>query len=166
MKAYCLDTSGLSNPLETMPEDIHRSLWRRVAAIIESGRMAATAEIYDELTHLEGPIGDCIRVNKAQILLEVGQGNWDWMGYIGHGARMQVDHHDFIAEYTGNRKRTVGLNDITIVALAKTLTLPVISMEAATDAGPSRRRIPHVCVVEGVEHLTFNDFLRREGIAI
>jgi hypothetical protein len=27
MKKYCLDTSGLSNPLEFMPEDIHVTLW-------------------------------------------------------------------------------------------------------------------------------------------
>lgn len=166
MKAYCLDTSGLSNPLEAMPEDIHPSLWRKLETIIEQGRIATTTEIYDELTHLEGSIGDCIRAHKAELLMEVARGGWDWAGYIGHATRMQDAHHDFIAEYTGFRKGTIGLNDLTIIALAKTLTLPVISMEASTAASPTRRRIPDVCAIEGVEHLTFNAFLRREGIAI
>ena len=166
MKTYCLDTSGLSNPLVAMPEDIHPSLWRRIEGIIEAGRLAVTAEIHDELTHLEGSIGDCIRTHKAELILEVAKGDWDWLAYIAHGIRMQADHHDYIAEYNGNRRSTVGLTDITIVALAKTLALPLISMESSAITSSMKRRIPDVCHIEGVEHLTFNDFLRREGVAV
>lgn len=166
MKAYCLDTSGLSNPLEFMPEDIHPTLWAKIEAIVCAGRFAATAEIYDELTHLPGSIGNCLQQNKDAVLMEVASGQWDWNGYIAHGTRMQADHHDFISEYNGNRKGTVGLNDISIVALARCIALPVISMESLSNPGPNKRRIPHICGAEGVEHLTFNDFLRREGIII
>jgi len=28
MKKYAFDTSGISNPLESMPEDIHESIWK------------------------------------------------------------------------------------------------------------------------------------------
>ena len=71
-----------------------------------------------------------------------------------------------ISEYNGNRKGTVGLNDISIVALAMTLRLPLVSMEKPNVYQPSAKkmRIPDVCKVEGVNHLTFNEFLRAEGI--
>jgi hypothetical protein len=38
---------------------------------------------------------------------------------------MKVRHEAVISEYNGNRKNTIGLNDLTIIALAKTLGLPV-----------------------------------------
>lgn len=73
-----------------------------------------------------------------------------------------------ISEYNGNRKSTAGLNDISIIALAMTLGLPLISMETQNVYQPSQKkmRIPDVCAAEGVLHLTFNDFLRAEGITL
>jgi hypothetical protein len=60
----------------------------------------------------------------------------------------------------------VGLKDVSIIALAKTLKLPLVHMEKPNTHQPSqkRMRIPDVCDKEGVKHLTFNEFLRAEGI--
>jgi hypothetical protein len=75
---------------------------------------------------------------------------------------MRTTHHDIISEYNGGRKGTVGLNDVSIVALAKTLGLPVISMESPNFQSTDKRvRIPGLCAKEGVEHLTFNEFLTK-----
>src|SRR5829696_7158492 len=63
-KKYCLDTSGFSNPLEFMPQDIHPTLWKQVEAIVRSGLLAASKEIYDELEHLPGDIGACIKTHR------------------------------------------------------------------------------------------------------
>jgi Domain of unknown function (DUF4411) len=165
-KAYCLDTSGLSNPLETMPEDIHATLWFRIAQIIEAGKFAVTKEIYDELVHLPGPVGVCIQKNCPALQLEIGDDEWDWESYIAHVNRMRVKHKSIISEYNGNRKGTVGLNDVSIVALAKSLGLPVISMEATSfQFSATKVRIPGLCTLEEVEHLTFNKFLRAEWIS-
>src|SRR4051812_29494798 len=130
-KRYCLDTSGLSNPLDSMPENIpiYQPIWELVRTKIESGVFAVNKEIYDELCLLPGQIGACLQNNEDNLLLEVGQ-NWDWNNYLEHVDRMRTTHHDIISEYNGGRKGTVGLNDVSIVALAKTLGLPVISMEA------------------------------------
>jgi hypothetical protein len=100
--------------------------------------------------------------------MEVDEDDWDWRSYLGHATRMQDDHQAFISEFNSNRKRTVGLNDISIVALACTLGLPLISSEGLVhDEQSSKvRRIPNICRVEGVQHLSFNDFLRREGITV
>ncbi len=58
------------------------------------------------------------------------------------------------------------MNDLTIIAMAKTLGLPVVSMEKAVSEAPGtkKRRIPNICKAEGVLHLGFNDFLHQEGL--
>ena len=167
MKAYCLDTSGLSNPLEFMPEDIHPTLWQKIADIIVDNRFAATVEIYEELTHIRGTIGDCIRDNRSALALEVDDADWEGLTYLGHTNRMQTAYQPFIAEFNQGRKGLISLPDLSIIALGKTLRLPVVSMEKpVADPNAGRRKIPNICAAEAVEHLTFNDFLRREGIVL
>jgi hypothetical protein len=61
---------------------------------------------------------------------------------------------------------TVGLNDITIIALASALEVPVVSMEVSAASSIRKKRIPDVCNELGITHLTFNEFLRTEGIII
>jgi len=166
-KAYCPDMSGLSTPLENMPEDIHKALWAKVAKIVASGKFAVTTEIYEELQHLPGPIGACVNENESNLVLEVEEESWDWPTYLGHVERMRVAYKDVISEYNGNRKNTVCLNDLSIIALAKTLGLPVISSEKKLQTAQDskkRQKIPDICDREGVEHMSFNELLRKEGI--
>lgn len=165
MKKYCFDMSGISNPLEVMPEDIHRSMWAEIKAIFASGQIAVTKEIYDEMIHIPGSVGDCIRDNEQNLVLEVHQGDWDWLIYIEHVSTMQVTYERVISEFNGNRRNTICLNDISIIGLGKTLQLPVVSMEAKVQqVSETKKRIPEVCGNEGVTHYDFNDFLRQEGI--
>jgi hypothetical protein len=78
---------------------------------------------------------------------------------------MGDDYKEFISEYNGGSKKTVCLDDISIVALAKTLKVPVVSMEAPVTAASTKKlRIPDVCALEAVEHLRFNEFLRKEKL--
>ena len=161
--------SGLSNPAseDVLPQDIHVSLWSKIQAIIIDGSIAVTEEIYDELTHIPGDLGECIKEHKAALLLEVGDESWDGETYIAHGIRMQDDHQKFIREFNGGGKGTVGLNDVSIIALAKTLKLPVVSMEKPkAHASQKKRTIPDICAAENVTHMTFNDLLRAEGVTI
>jgi hypothetical protein len=165
MKKYCFDTSGISNPLESMPEDIHESAWAKIKGCIEGGMFAVTTEIYDEMIHITGTVGECIRANGGTLVLEIGEGEWDWDGYIGHITRMQDAHRRFISDFNNNRKGTICLNDLSIIALAKTLGLPVVSMESPVRNDSSlKRRIPDICKLEEVDHLPFSDFCRRERL--
>jgi hypothetical protein len=165
MKKYCFDTSGISNPLESMPEDIHESMWNGFKTNgIQSGIIAVTAEIYEEMEHIAGSVGECIKKHKADMLLEVGGAEWDWNGYIDHTNRMQATYKNYISEYIGGSTKTVCLNDISIIALAKTLDLPVVSMEAMLAANGAKRRIPNICQSENVPHLRFSEFLRAENL--
>lgn len=140
-------------------------MWAGFCERVEAGLIAATTEIYSEMCHIPGDVGACLSASKATIVLEVGE-RWDWQTYLEHAQRMQVVHKDFISEYTGGSAKTICLNDLTIIALAKTLTLPVVSMEKLVpeDIGTRKRRIPNICKAESVEHLSFNDFLRREKL--
>jgi hypothetical protein len=56
MKKYVVDTSGISNPLETMPEDIHESAWKKIKECITNGDLAVTKEIYDEMVNIVGSV--------------------------------------------------------------------------------------------------------------
>lgn len=168
MKRYCFDTSGFSTPVERMPDDNFRSLWHRVTPIIEAGEIAVTTEIYEEMHgSIRGTIGACIDANKAGMLLEVDDPGWDAPVYRTIVTEMQLRHRQFISEYTGGSAKTVGLADISIVALAKALNLAVVAEEKAVSTQTStKRKIPDVCRLEEVECLTFNEFLRREGISL
>ncbi|MCK1283440.1 DUF4411 family protein [Bradyrhizobium sp. 44] len=164
MKKHCFDTSGISNPLETMPEDIHESAWTKIKEKISSGEIAVTREVYDEMTHVVGTVGQCIKDAETELLLEVGEGDWDYNTYTAEAVRMQEAYAAFIAENTG-KAGTVGLNDISIIALAKTLKLPVVSMEVAVNNDTSaKRRIPDICKLEGVQHMTFSEYCRAENL--
>ncbi len=165
MKKYCFDTSGISNPLESMPEDIHESAWAKIKGCIEGGLFAVTTEIYNEMTHITGTVGNCIRANHDALVFEIGEGEWDWNGYTQHATRMQDEHRQFIADFNNNRKGTICLNDLSIIALAKTLKLPLVSMESPVrNDGSLKRRIPDICKLEAVVHLPFSDFCRQEGL--
>lgn len=165
MKKYCFDTSGISNPAETMPEDIHESLWEKFSDEIKNGCIAVTKEIYGEMIHIPGKIGKCIVDNEDLMVLEVGDNSWDWQSYIDHSVRMQDAYKNFISEYTGGSKKTIGLIDITIIAMAKALDLPVVSMEVrVADKSSTKRRIPDICDAEQVQHLFFNDYLRAKSL--
>lgn len=167
MKRYCFDTSGISNPLETMPDDIHESIWLKFNILIKEGHLAVTEEIYEEMTHIQGIVGSTIVKHKQQMVLEVNDPSWNWSAYVGFVRDMQIRHSVFVSENLGHKAGTIGLNDLSIIALAKSLDLPLVSMERpVTDPNSRKRKIPDICRLEGVEHLDFNAFLRRERIKI
>lgn len=166
MKLYCLDTSGFSTPHEQLPEDIDvfRPTWDCVIKCIEGGHIGVTAEVYKEMCHITGDVGQCIKDCKAKLLMEVNDPSWDGHTYIKHFNRMTKVHAEWIAEYAfKNPSKTVGLNDMTAVALAKTLGLPLVSMESSAGDSLKHKRIPDICGLENVLHHDFNAFLRIEG---
>jgi hypothetical protein len=165
MKKYCVDTSGISNPLETMPEDIHESAWKKIKERIVEGDFAVTTEIYDEMVHIVGTVGEVIKASQEALVLEVGEGEWDYHTYISEVTRMQTDYAEFISENNNGRSGTVGLNDISIIALAKTLGLPLVHMESAVNNEASKkRRIPDICQLEGIVEMPFSSYCRKEGL--
>ena len=163
MPKYCIDTSGLMNPFVSIPDDVHASLWVAVKKMLDSGDGAVTKEIFDEMVSFNNDIGKHVGNCKDAVLFEVGVGQWDWPSYIAHNVRMQTAHAQWIAEYINN-PNSICLNDLTIIALAKTLNVPVLSMEYRAPDTPEckRRKIPNICDKEGIKHLDFTAFCRGE----
>ena len=149
-----------------LPEDVplYRPIWQCVIRAIEAGKVAVTAEIYKEMCHITGDVGDCIRASKDQLLMEVDDRSWDGPRYIGQFDRMRKAHKDWIAEYAmKSPAKTICLRDLTSVALAKTLNLPLISEESSAGDSPKHKRIPDICALENVVPYSFNNFLKIEG---
>ena len=167
MKAYCLDTSGLSTPLYICRRTYIRFFWKRVEKVVVDGKFAVTTEIYGELVYLPGKIGKYIADHKSTAAAR-GRGGWLGLEDISRSLsqRMRAAHELCNFRYNGNRKNTVGLNDISIIALAKTLGLPVIVPRRSwpRHRPATREEIPDVREAEGVPHMSFNEFLRAEGI--
>lgn len=165
MKRYCIDTSGLSHPWVELPADIHETLWGRVIAFIETGALATTTEIYEEMLHIPGALGQCIKDNKDKLVLEINNDDWDWQKYVQHSARMNVAYRQYICEYMKLKPRkTVGLSDMSVCALGKSLELSVVNMEKSCSESPLHRKIPDICIAEGIAPMDFNALLRAEGI--
>jgi len=167
LKRYCFDTSGFSTPHEQMPEDVRmfQPMWSSLDAFVRSGVVATTTELYEEMCRITGSFGDCIRSCKTDLIMEVDNADWDGLTYIREYERMCIEHRQYISEYTHmSSKETISLNDMTIIALAKTLKLPVVSSESSSGNSPLKRRIPDMCKMENVIHRTFVEFLRDEGL--
>lgn len=168
MHKYCLDTSGISNPIMDLPEDVHVTLWQKVQKCVTDGLFCWNKEISKELDSIYGQTGDCLRACNGSCCYEVGSGSWAWQGYITTFDAMRLKYTPYISEYNGNRKDTVGINDVSIISFAKAMNLPLLSMERPNRGQPSQRkmRIPDVCAAENVKHMNFTEFLRAEGIKI
>ena len=168
MHKYCLDTSGLSNPYLELPEDIFVSLWPKIIAKVNGGVFCWNVEISEELERIPGAVGESLKLARKSCCYEVGVGNWPWDEYIRLINRWRTEYRQFISEDNGNRKNTININDMSIVALAKTLELPVVSMERRNLGPPSQSklRIPDLCDRESIGHLSFNNFLQAESITV
>ncbi len=167
MRRYVMDTSWISNPVMDLPQDIHVSLWQRVAALLEEGAFCWNQEIWEEMDgSIYGDIANSLQICQDNGgCFELGQDRWDWAEYIEHLNDIKARYAGYISEYNGNRSSTIGLNDCSIVCLGKTLGLPVASMEKQNvHPSPKRMRIPELCNREGIPHLDLNELLRAEGI--
>lgn len=166
MSKYCFDTSGISNPVQNMPDDLFPKLWSSFCRYIDDGSIAVTKEIFDEMCLISGRIGQHIQQAKKIIIYEVLDDKWDWSAYIDVIKNLQTKYQNCLSERNGGNSNTICANDLTIIALAKVLKLPVVSMESKVrDLEQSKkRRIPNICEMEDVTHLTFNDFLRQENL--
>lgn len=165
-KRYCFDTSAFSTPLEQMPVEIHRRFWANVVSFLELGEFAMTEEVFDEAAVIKAPIGSTIASVKRDVIYRLGETHWDSAAFAHHFDHCRIEYRQFIHEYNGLKKaQTVGLTDVGIVCLAKTMSLPLVSSEVPLKGpSPKKLKIPDLCGKLKVEHLTFNEFLIAESI--
>lgn len=163
---YCLDTSGFSNPLMEMPEDIHINLWKNVESKVYQEIFCWNVEIDKEIALIKGSIGRTLISCRNTCLFEVGKGNWNWKAYLEEYKMWCKTYRDYISEFNHDRKDTISLNDLSIVCFAKNLNLPIFSMEKPNLGQRSTKkiRIPELCSTVNVQHYNFIQICRKEGI--
>ena len=167
MPKYCLDTSGLSNPYANMPEAEYPTVWKSIYPLIQSNLLCWNEEIDAELQLIQGKLHSVLKNARKQCCYKIGDTTWSWQSYLNTYTTWNTKYRDYISEYNNNRANTIGKNDISIVALSKTLDLPLISMEVPVSSGAKKRlHIPDLCSKEGIRHLTFNELLIAEKITI
>ena len=167
---YCLDTSGFSNPFAEMPYEIHRNFWNNIMLKIWSEIFCWNTEIAEEMERINDPIGPELKNHNRSCCYEIGIGNWDWESYQTTIEEWKKEFKQYISERDNNRKDTIGYNDLSIVALAHSLGLPLVSMEKPVSVGPGQQsskklRIPDLCERVQVEHYSFNALCKKERIS-
>ncbi len=150
-----------------MPPDIHKSMWASIVGLIKGGIIAVTPEIYSELLRFDFPMAsNFIADHEKELLLDFETSSWEWSSYVSHLASMLEKYHDYLSENQRFSRKTVCENDLTTIALAKSMNLPLVSMESKIDPKAILKlHIPDVCEREHVEHLWLNDFLRKEKLS-
>lgn len=150
-----------------MPEDIHKTLWSSVVSKIDAHIFCWNVEIATEMDSIKGSVGAALKNCNSSCCFVEDEGSWDWASYIAINNTWRGQFKQYLSEYNRNRKNTIGLNDLSIVALAHTLKLPVVSMEAPNLGQPSQTklRIPDLCREVQVRHLNFTQLCRNEGIS-
>lgn len=169
MHKYCLDTSGLSTPVLQMPEDLYISLWGKVIPLIQNEVFCWNREIGNQLASIRGKVGQALLSVNKKCCYEIDQTYWPWKAYLDLTEEWrETKYHQYISEYHGGRKNTIDIPDLSIVALAKILNKPIVSMENPNylQSSTTRMRIPALCEREKVVHLDFNGFLRAEKLTI
>ena len=165
MKKFVLDTSGLSKPIQDMPPHRHKRLWNCIKQSIGNGVFATTEEVFEEeMLLLPDGIGAYMADNRSSIVLDFGDPYVNWNDYVITANEMQILYRESTQRTLQGRTDTVGIKDISVVALAKVLNLPLVS-EAALIHDTSqtyKRKIPNVCAEYSVKHLSFNEFIDAE----
>jgi Domain of unknown function (DUF4411) len=62
---YCADTSALIDMKNTYPMDTFRTLWTKVKALVEAGRLIAPPQVLEELERGDDELTDWAQDNRA-----------------------------------------------------------------------------------------------------
>ena len=95
-----------------LSDEVFASVWDQVIERFCGGVIGVTKEIYDEMLHIPGRLGECVKQNKGNLLMELNDKSWNWQLYVDHGTRMLVDHKNFISEYTKMKSDDTGVSKI------------------------------------------------------
>lgn len=168
MTNYCLDTSGVSKPWLELPVRVFPTLWLKVWDRIENDCFCWNDEIAQEIDRLDDPLRKKLKSREHVCRFRNDSTLWPYGNYSNLILEWERKYSQYIQENHGNRTGTIGRADLSIVALAKTLTLPIVSMERPNTSSPSKTkiRIPELCKRENITHLNFVEFLEAEGVVV
>jgi len=148
---YCWDTSGFLDGFDRLyPPTVFASLWDRVDALCQAGRVLVPEEVYHELKHHHDDAYGWIREREDQVIVPTDLA-------IATEVRRILTHYPRLAMGGTSRNRA----DPFVIATASLKSALVVTGEVG---GTERKpKIPYVCDGVGVGHGRFLDVVRTEG---
>lgn len=148
---YCVDTSGLIDGIERFyPIANFPALWDRVDDLIDQGRLRVSEEAWNEAISVAAPLKDwCTDGDRQKCVYATDQPVASLAGAIGQ------QFPRWVGQGTKNAA------DPFVIAVAELNNFTVVSGE--TNGGPSRPKIPYVCLQRSVAHCRFVDIVISEG---
>jgi hypothetical protein len=149
---YSFDTSALIDGIERYyPIDNFPALWEKIDVLIEDGRMRVSEEAWNESIGADAPLREwcnesganrsrCIYQTDAAVAAIAGAIVQDFPNWVKQGGKNNADPF--------------------VIAVGEVTSGTVISGE--TNGGPSKPKIPYVCIQRGVDHGRVVDVVRTE----
>jgi len=154
-RVFCVDTSALIDGLERYyPEVTFPALWKRVAQLVEDGRLIISEEVWIEA-----------RAKDEAVKEWCGARGKDPM-VVATDSKVAQQVQGILKEFPRLVSGMKGRNraDPFVIAVAKLRGAVVVTGEGS-DGTDARPKIPLVCQRRGIECVRFLDIIRLEGWA-
>jgi hypothetical protein len=148
---YCFDTSALIEPwVRHYPPDVFRSVWDKLAEVVEAGTVRAPMEVMRELERQSDPLFEWVtRIPALFVELDTA-----------HAVRCKDIVNAFPNLVKPNSPKSQA--DPFVIGMAELAGVPVVTYETRAKANAAPK-IPNVCDARGVPCIGFVDVLRAEG---
>ena len=150
---YCIDTSALIDGwVRWYPIDVFPSLWDKIGAMVDAGKLIAPNEVLEELKQKEGDtLTEWVSAHKQMFRIEDIDLQENAVDIINRFPRL-VDPNSNVTEA-----------DPFVIALARLTNAVVITGEKATGQLESNPHIPDVCRHYNVKCINILEFIREQG---
>lgn len=145
---YCVDTSGwLDGWQRHYPPDVFPTLWTKIDALVQSGEIIASEEVYVELERKSDELHKWIQARK-QMLVPLEE-------QIQVRAAMLLGEYPRLVDTLRGRSKA----DPFVIATAIERKAVVVTGEILT-GNLEKPRIPDVCQVKGIRCINFLQMIR------
>lgn len=145
---YCVDTSGwLDGWQRHYPQDVFPTLWSKIDALVASGEIVSSEEVYLELQRKSDDLHDWIKLRK-QMLVPLDEG-------------IQIRAATLLSEYPRlvDTLRGRSKADPFVIATAMERNAVVVTGEIIS-GNLDKPRIPDVCLVKSIRCINFLQMIR------
>lgn len=148
---YCIDTSALMDAwVRWYPKEVFPTLWERVDALIEAGRLISSEEVLQDLERKEGDTLHKWAKERHDLFLPLDD------GIQTCALQIMASHPQLVDGRTGK-----SFADPWVIATAHTNDCVVVTGEKPTGS-PRRPKIPDVCRNMQIHCIGFVELIRQE----
>lgn len=150
---YIVDTCSFTAMRRVYPIDVFPSAWKKLDKLAQSGVVASTEDVFEEIKVQDDDILEWAKQN-TNIFIPLGE-------IIQIEAIRILESHDNLLDL----KKSKSSADPFIIATAMTCSGAVVTEEKPS-GGPHKSKIPDVCKAYDVNCIPLLEMFRREGLRI